>query len=137
MLQCDLCGETTTGALAYAKFTPELIAAMPPMDMEFREKIRNESRERQRQEQQERLAQFEVQRVEHTQKYYEYLKTPQWHAKRKAVLERDNYVCRGCLTAQATIVHHLTYDHVFDELLFELVAVCKPCHDRAHPEKQQ
>jgi hypothetical protein len=31
-------------------------------------------------------------------------------------------------------VHHLTYAHVFNEFLFELMAVCDECHDRLHRE---
>ena len=27
-------------------------------------------------------------------------------------------------------VHHITYAHVFDEPLFDLRAVCRPCHER-------
>ena len=27
-----------------------------------------------------------------------------------------------------------TYAHVGDELLFELVAICRPCHERLHPK---
>ena len=34
---------------------------------------------------------------------------------------------------KATQVHHLTYQHVFAEFAFELVAVCDECHARLHP----
>ena len=49
-----------------------------------------------------------------------------------AVLQRAGHICQGCLSAKAEVVHHLTYDHVGDELLYELVALCRACHDRAH-----
>ena len=39
-------------------------------------------------------------------------------------------MCEGCGVRRAAQVHHLTYEHVGDELLFELVAVCGQCHDR-------
>ena len=68
------------------------------------------------------------------QDYHDYLKSPAWHERRRLVLERDGYVCRGCLTAPATIVHHLTYDHIMNELLWELTSVCRDCHDRCHPD---
>jgi len=45
--------------------------------------------------------------------YREYLQSPGWKSLRDRVLERDR-ICRGCLTEEATIVHHLTYEHVFD-----------------------
>jgi hypothetical protein len=34
-------------------------------------------------------------------------------------------VCRG----RASQVHHLTYKHLRNEPLFELISVCVPCHD--------
>lgn len=67
--------------------------------------------------------------------YQEYLKSPEWQAKRKAVLERCGGICEGCRTAPAWIVHHLSYKNVGNELLFELAAVCKACHEISHPEK--
>lgn len=63
-------------------------------------------------------------------KYNAYLCSPDWRAIRSAVLKRDGGVCQACLERQAGEVHHLTYDHVFNEPLFDLVAVCKPCHDK-------
>ncbi len=64
--------------------------------------------------------------------YDSYLKTEKWHAKRRAVIKRAVGICEGCLFAKATQVHHLTYFHVGEELLFELRAVCDDCHERAH-----
>lgn len=65
--------------------------------------------------------------------YAGYLLTGPWREKRRLALERDNYVCQGCLLATATTVHHLTYTHVQAEFLFELVSVCDECHRRLHP----
>lgn len=61
-------------------------------------------------------------------KYIPYLKSKEWKTKRLLVLKRDNYVCQSCLKSKATEVHHLTYKHVFNEPLFELVSICNPCH---------
>lgn len=61
--------------------------------------------------------------------YKRYLKSPEWSARRKLVLRRDNRTCQACLTAEATEAHHLTYRHVFNEPLFDLVAICSPCHE--------
>jgi hypothetical protein len=68
--------------------------------------------------------------------YSAYLKTPEWGAKRSAVIERANGLCEGCRQAPAVIAHHLTYAHAGNELLFELVAVCDTCHQKAHPDKE-
>ncbi|SRR6266849_6211614 len=64
-----------------------------------------------------------------------YLSTPSWQAKRAKVMKRAGGLCEGCLERNATQVHHLTYDHIFDEFMFELVAVCDECHARLHADK--
>lgn len=61
-----------------------------------------------------------------------YLQSEAWKTKRAKVLERAKGICEGCLEQRATQVHHLTYEHWQDELLFELVAICRDCHVRAH-----
>jgi len=66
--------------------------------------------------------------------YEEYLNSPEWAAKRAAVLRRSHGDCEGCREQLATQVHHISYAHVTQELLFELVAVCDACHDIAHQE---
>jgi hypothetical protein len=65
-------------------------------------------------------------------RYNDYLLTDAWRAKRAQALKRDHGLCQGCLQRPATQVHHRTYDHVGDELLFELISVCDDCHERAH-----
>lgn len=64
--------------------------------------------------------------------YEAYLDTPAWQAKRAKVLKRCGGVCEGCGEAPATQAHHLTYAHLGDELLFELVGLCRTCHTAAH-----
>lgn len=68
--------------------------------------------------------------------YNQYLTTAQWKAKRALVMERAGGICEGCRTRKAVQVHHLTYEHVGDELLFELVALCGACHQKIHPEME-
>lgn len=63
--------------------------------------------------------------------YNGYLASPEWHARRLAVLKRDHNCCRGC-NADASQVHHLTYERVGRELLDDLVAVCDECHEKLH-----
>jgi hypothetical protein len=62
--------------------------------------------------------------------YSEYLQTEEWIEKRNKVFERDSYTCQSCLSCHADQVHHLTYKHVGNEPLFDLVSVCFKCHDR-------
>jgi 5-methylcytosine-specific restriction endonuclease McrA len=67
--------------------------------------------------------------------YNKYLQSDDWKAKRGKVLERCDGLCEGCREAPATQVHHLTYNHVGDELLYELVGICDACHERVHEPK--
>jgi len=69
-------------------------------------------------------------------KYNEYLNSDKWKLKRKKVLERDNYLCQACLTNEAQEVHHLTYNNIYDEPLYELISVCKRCHIKIEEQKQ-
>lgn len=62
--------------------------------------------------------------------YNVYLQSGDWQARRRMVLERDNYLCQACRVARASQAHHLTYAHLFAEPLFDLIAVCDPCHRR-------
>ena len=66
--------------------------------------------------------------------YEAYRRTPRWQVKRSKVMIRAKGLCEGCLDAPATVVHHLSYANIGDELLFQLVALCRPCHHKAHPE---
>lgn len=69
--------------------------------------------------------------------YSAYLRTPQWRARRVLVMKRAGGICEGCREERATQVHHLTYAHVTNEFLFELVAVCDECHERLHEGKAE
>jgi 5-methylcytosine-specific restriction endonuclease McrA len=71
-------------------------------------------------------------RAEWRSLYRQYLATPHWQARRQHVMQRCNGICEGCRERSAREVHHLTYQHVGEELLFELVALCDDCHDRVH-----
>ena len=64
--------------------------------------------------------------------YNDYLESDAWAEKRKAVLERDHHLCQSCVKAKATVIHHLTYEHRFNEPLFDLVSVCEECHAKIH-----
>src|SRR5215212_8618047 len=91
-------------------------------------------RKRERAERQQRQAEWQAERDEERrrwwQRYNRYLETPEWHSRREKVLERANGRCEGCGERRAAQVHHRTYEHVGDEFLFELVALCELCHER-------
>jgi 5-methylcytosine-specific restriction endonuclease McrA len=84
--------------------------------------------ERSRQQQLER----EATEAEWSRKYNAYLRySPEWQARRSKVLKRERGICQSCGEARATEVHHTpaAYRHVFHEPLFELVALCRKCHE--------
>ena len=66
--------------------------------------------------------------------YGEYLRSPEWEKKRRKILFRANNICEGCGENKAVEVHHLSYKHKGNEFLFELVALCKKCHEIVHCE---
>ena len=85
---------------------------------------------------QEKLAALRTQRDEKRQEWFSehsrYLQTQAWQRLRQRVLERCEGMCEGCRERAAAHVHHLSYAHWQRELLYELVALCEPCHRKAH-----
>ncbi|MEP7348865.1 MAG: hypothetical protein ABI668_02810 [Sphingorhabdus sp.] len=77
---------------------------------------------------------FETQAGRGNAEYAAYLSSPAWKAKRQKVLVRANGRCEGCGENSATQVHHLTYQHIYNGFLWELVAICDGCHDRVHED---
>jgi hypothetical protein len=66
-------------------------------------------------------------------RYSAYLQTAEWDAKRRRRLAMDSHLCQAILsgcTGRAEQVHHLTYKHLGNEPLFDLISVCVSCHDR-------
>lgn len=93
----------------------------------FNDDLLNEFYEKQRES---KLREYEQKREYALNEYSEYLKSDKWKAKRLRVLKRDNYQCKACESNTATQVHHLSYEFIYNEPLFDLVSVCKTCHDK-------
>lgn len=126
--QCLNCGRLLAGAIPHAKAradTPqvdeEALRAWIKRDRDWWSQARKEADERS----QERLA-------EQSEQHRQYLQTEAWAAKRELVMQRAHGMCEGCGVNKASQVHHLTYVHQGNEFLWELVAVCRSCHERAH-----
>jgi hypothetical protein len=135
--QCLNCGEKIGNPIKHA----DVIAARGNLEFiaRFDEELRAEYRAKMaasemvaRRAQREAQS-FDIQR-ERLGSWYrdEYLNSEAWAEKRELVIQRAGGICEGCRSRKARIVHHLTYDHVGNELLFELVALCRSCHDRCH-----
>lgn len=63
--------------------------------------------------------------------YDKYLQTTAWKLKRDNALISANWRCKEC-GDEATDVHHVTYDRLGHEEPDDLVALCIPCHMKAH-----
>jgi 5-methylcytosine-specific restriction endonuclease McrA len=123
--QCKTCGAPTSSAIARSKFTSVELDAMPA----YRDDAMEEYGRKQREAAQ--LA-WDMESQDRKHAYALYLQSPEWQARRRLTLERDKYKCQGCLTAPATQVHHKNYDHRGDELLYDLVSLCRSCHEKTH-----
>jgi hypothetical protein len=69
--------------------------------------------------------------------YDAYLLTSHWGRKRRAIVP-DGRVCtaqRRCAGALAEVAHHRSYDDLYDEPLWDLEGICRPCHQSFHPAK--
>jgi 5-methylcytosine-specific restriction endonuclease McrA len=66
------------------------------------------------------------------ERYNAHLDSHKWQELRGKVFERQGGICAGCEAAAVEHVHHLTYAHMGDEFLFELLGLCIDCHLKLH-----
>lgn len=139
VMQCLRCGRASP-ALSKTKAT-ELATRMgfasldqvAPWDQALRDEYERKLSEMWQQEHSARLEQWDAGRWERSDAYLNYLLTPEWRIKRNLVLRRSKGQCEGCGMADAEEVHHMKYPKRWgDEFLFDLVALCVPCHRRIH-----
>jgi 5-methylcytosine-specific restriction endonuclease McrA len=62
--------------------------------------------------------------------YEQYINSPQWRAKRKALLRKLKPYCRGCYSKQNLQVHHLSYFNLGRESVKDCTVLCEKCHER-------
>jgi hypothetical protein len=126
--QCLDCGQLSTEQHRHALATPNTRVVNLELlnrGIEAREQYWREQSERYRRNR-------ESEKQEWWAWYSTYLQSDEWRIRRALVLRRANDICEGCRDAPATQVHHLTYAHVGNEFLWELVAICDDCHERYH-----
>jgi 5-methylcytosine-specific restriction endonuclease McrA len=130
--QCLRCG----GAVGTIQKRYITLAGIPEWDEELPKRWQSEVDEFYRR----RAAQYEANRQKQNEEWWaaydRYLLTPEWRAKRTAVLARVKGVCEGCGLRPPVQVHHTTYEHVGFEMLWELKAVCMTCHRQLHPDAE-
>jgi hypothetical protein len=67
----------------------------------------------------------------HTQKYLDYLQSPEWSQMRMKRILKAERCCEACRARPIYLeVHHLTYERLFREKLNDLIALCTACHQR-------
>jgi hypothetical protein len=71
-------------------------------------------------------------KAEWRERYRRHLFSSEWHDIKRKVMERAQNICEGCGDYKATEIHHLSYEHMGNEFLWEVVAVCADCHARYH-----
>lgn len=133
--QCRRCGQQIK-AVPKRHYTSAQIEAMPEYDNDLAQRYWNQRLDEQQSwreyYQQQQQAELESARNEY-QRYYEtYIRSTAWQIKRNLVMKRAGGICEGCGVNRASQVHHLTYEHLGDEFLWELRAVCRQCHERIH-----
>lgn len=139
-IQCMMCGESQ-GEKRKADYD---INSLQDWNEKVRERRRTQrSKRRQELYEQERKRIAEERQEESAEwwsNYTAYLRSPEWHRVRQAVLQRDNHTCQACLRNKATHAHHLSYS-LYNQLgrsaAFELVAICRTCHEAIHPHMSQ
>lgn len=65
-------------------------------------------------------------------RYQIYLYSRTWKAKRRRIIDRAKGICEKCLKEKISHVHHLTYEHIYEELDEDLIGLCKECHKKIH-----
>lgn len=66
--------------------------------------------------------------------YQDYLKSPEWQAKRVAALRRAHGQCQVCNSNKNLDVHHRTYARLGHEDDADLTVLCRTCHEIYHAE---
>lgn len=69
--------------------------------------------------------------------YREYLRTPEWHARRQRHLKSTGYHCQVCNASanqKRLDVHHRKYTTIGAETFTDLIVLCEDCHQLFHRE---
>jgi len=145
-LQCKKCGEKTR-EVRKADYD---LSKIPKFGETFRDKMRALADERRNalreQWEQENKREYETKQgaenLAYWRKYNDYLRTEHWQKIRRRVLVRDGFLCQNCfckITESNFHAHHISYK-AYNKLgysfAFEVVSLCRPCHEDVHRSEQ-
>jgi len=66
------------------------------------------------------------------EEYGFYLLSEEWQEKRDSIQDFCEGICMECNDVHGNILHHETYENIFEEPLDDLLWVCKRCHNKIH-----
>lgn len=128
--QCTICGKSLSKVW---EKSPTNESGYKEFDFKLNEYfLEKESKERTAKWEAERQEKIRELRRKHREYDIYINNSPLWQEKRQLVMERTNSICEACLIATATQVHHLNYDSLYNEICYDLKAVCASCHKKIH-----
>lgn len=139
VLQCMICGQrlkhgTTGNNVWWPKEAGDI--SLPEEDQSIVDAWRLKHKAELAAETQAKRAKMAEEWKEKHAKYDLYINTSNdWQNRRHRVLSRAAGVCEACLVQKATQVHHTNYDTLFEEVCWDLRAVCVECHRKIHRHK--
>ena len=87
-----------------------------------------------------RQKEFEAKKESFREALAEYYQSEEWIRKRglrhRLNEKLFNGLCEMCFGQSATTIHHMTYDRLYNEWIFDLAAICQDCHASLHPHMQ-
>jgi len=142
-LQCTECGEKTKEA---SKSGYDVLN-LPLFDEAIRDAVRAKNADILNEIKAEWTEETEQERTQHAGDFWEdynaYLLTDHWQQIRRRALVRDGFLCQNCfckLTESSAIGHHLSYEsykRLGYSFTFEIVALCRTCHNDYHGKQSQ
>lgn len=65
--------------------------------------------------------------------YKEYLQTEHWKKTSYECKKRAGFKCKKCKSTENLHAHHLSYENRGDDFeKFDLICLCKECHEKIH-----
>jgi len=130
--QCQHCGQSVGNAISHNSIPPEQLASLHEFDYEFRDLMSERRAEERIQISHSVAADAQAKLQERKALYEDHLASDKWKNLRRQVISREQGICQGCRQNQIQDIHHMSYDHLGDELLFELIGLCRECHKKTH-----